>query len=265
MTERRFWAKFDEARPHSLGALLDQVVIALRNLPAVQDREHDLPRMADFAAWVVASDPDHAKEFLEAYAGRQAEASAAVLESYIFAEPLLRMLRTTPDHIWEGTSRKLLAELEKMVGENIPKKRDWPRNPRALTNSLRNLEPSLLSLGWRLTFSTKKARHGYKLIRLEPVEEPQPSEVGYLGTSGPPGTRTTKEAPSTQWPGAVINRFVSVRFPVTSYPGAMGAAGAVINRFVRFPVTSYPGAMGAAGAIIPRRKGSKKKLGWKSD
>src|SRR5262249_17026526 len=44
-----FWTEFDKARPRILGALLDAVSAALRNLPAVKRSTTEWPRMADFA------------------------------------------------------------------------------------------------------------------------------------------------------------------------------------------------------------------------
>src|SRR5262245_27613663 len=50
--ESELWAKFEQKRPHILGALLDAVSHGLKALPDVKlDRK---PRMADFAQWVTA-------------------------------------------------------------------------------------------------------------------------------------------------------------------------------------------------------------------
>lgn len=54
-SEGAFWAAFEQAAPCLLGALLDGVVTALRNLPSVTLPR--LPRMADFALWSVAAFP----------------------------------------------------------------------------------------------------------------------------------------------------------------------------------------------------------------
>ena len=53
--EKEFWNEFEKARPRLLGALLNAVSTALRNLPTI--RLANLPRMADFATWVVAAEP----------------------------------------------------------------------------------------------------------------------------------------------------------------------------------------------------------------
>jgi hypothetical protein len=53
-SERDLWADFESARPGILGALLDAVAASLRNLPTTH--LPGLPRMADFAQWVVAGE-----------------------------------------------------------------------------------------------------------------------------------------------------------------------------------------------------------------
>jgi len=45
--EKAYWQRFEHAQPRILGALLDAVSLALRNLP--QTTIKHLPRMADFA------------------------------------------------------------------------------------------------------------------------------------------------------------------------------------------------------------------------
>src|SRR5262249_10259608 len=54
--EADFWREFNAQYPRILGALLDAVAAALRNLPAVQQSNMAWPRMADFAQWVVAAE-----------------------------------------------------------------------------------------------------------------------------------------------------------------------------------------------------------------
>ena len=53
--EKTFWKNFEEAKPGILGSLLTAVSSAIRNLPDIKLEQ--LPRMADFARWVVAAEP----------------------------------------------------------------------------------------------------------------------------------------------------------------------------------------------------------------
>ena len=50
--ESCLWREFNEAQPRILGGLLDALAAGLRRLPEV--KLDQLPRMADFAAWVTA-------------------------------------------------------------------------------------------------------------------------------------------------------------------------------------------------------------------
>ena len=54
-TETELWRAFRQAQPRILGALLDAVSCALRNIESV--KLTSIPRMADFAEWVVAAEP----------------------------------------------------------------------------------------------------------------------------------------------------------------------------------------------------------------
>jgi hypothetical protein len=54
--EGGLWRQYEEVRPRVLGALLDAVSAALRDLP--DTRLTSKPRMADFALWVTAAGPE---------------------------------------------------------------------------------------------------------------------------------------------------------------------------------------------------------------
>jgi len=77
LPERELMAKVDRAAPMALGALLDLASGALARIG--QTKIDDAPRMADFAQWVVASDPGGG--FLEAYRQNRREASKVVITS----------------------------------------------------------------------------------------------------------------------------------------------------------------------------------------
>ena len=80
--EKEFWADFEQARPRILGALLDAVSMGLRNQSSVN--LPILPRMADFAIWVVACEPSlpwPPGSFMEAYLENRAEAVELSLEA----------------------------------------------------------------------------------------------------------------------------------------------------------------------------------------
>jgi hypothetical protein len=144
-TEEEFWADFDVAHPRILGALLDAVAGALARRPSI--RLERLPRMADFATWAVAAEPalgwpDGA--FMRAYAGNRASAHELALEASSVGSPV-RALVSAGD--WQGTSTELLERLTSIAGESVTRRRDWPADPRALSQELARLAPNLRAVG----------------------------------------------------------------------------------------------------------------------
>ena len=80
--EEALWARFEEVRPRVLGALLDAVSIAMRNKAKVKLVSR--PRMADFAAWIVAAEPAlgwPAGAFLDSYLANRGRANTSVIDA----------------------------------------------------------------------------------------------------------------------------------------------------------------------------------------
>src|SRR5206468_4930170 len=121
-SEQQFWQTFEAVRPSFLGALLDIVSAALRNMHDIQLDE--LPRMADFARWSCAAaeacawrvqTPDgvypEITAFLYAYSENITTAQHMLLDTMI-AQALLRLVEPQP---WRGTHTDLLDVLRTMV------------------------------------------------------------------------------------------------------------------------------------------------------
>ena len=145
--EAVLWARFDEARPRILGALLDALVEGVRRHPDVKlDR---LPRMADFAKWVVACESAifEAGAFMRAYTGNRADA----IESVIDANPVASAIRELMEKraSWAGTATELLTELEGTAGGAVTKGkgREWPTSGRSLGRRLNRLSSALRPVG----------------------------------------------------------------------------------------------------------------------
>lgn len=141
-SEKNFWHDFEQVRPKILGAILDAVSMALRNLDQVSLPE--LPRMADFAVWSVAAMPalgQTPKAFLDAYNSNRNDANSLALEASPVVPPLQELTNITEG--WEGTATELLERLNGMVKESTLKQKGWPKSPRALSNTLRRLAPNL--------------------------------------------------------------------------------------------------------------------------
>ena len=133
-----------------LGALCDAVSTALRRLPEV--KLDDPPRMADFAAWVVAAEPAlpwKAGQFLAAYAANRAAASELALEMDRFAGLLISLMRDLG--YWSGTATDLLRDVHEELGQEA-RSNDVPNTQRGLSNQLRRLAHLLRGRGLDVEF-----------------------------------------------------------------------------------------------------------------
>jgi putative DNA primase/helicase len=134
------------------------VSAALRHLATVQ--VSPLPRMADFARWVIAAAPAlgwEARAFLDAYAQNRDEAHAVAVEGSAVAHAMYT-LACTATH-WEGTATELLVALKTQAFQGRNSLQALPKNAGALSAVLRRLAPNLRALGVTMTF----ARDGDKL------------------------------------------------------------------------------------------------------
>jgi hypothetical protein len=145
-TEREFYRDLEEVRPRVLGALLDAVSAALRNLDAVELA--DLPRMADFAVWVAAAEgvlPWESGGFIEAYAGNRADANEVALDNDPVAVAVRELMADREE--WNGTATQLYAALSELVDEDVRRSRAWPTAPNSLSNRMKRIAPVLRTSG----------------------------------------------------------------------------------------------------------------------
>ena len=174
--ESEFWAAFRQAHPAILGALLDAVVMALRNHAGVHLPRK--PRMADFAVWMVAAEPAcpwSAGTFLSAYAGYTQDAIEALLDG----DPVGDVVRTLAP--WTGTATDLLAEVTRQAPEHVTKRPDWFSVPQQVSDALRRLIPALRKTGIAVTFS-KESHTRRRLITLALIDDA--AAVGIAGIAG---------------------------------------------------------------------------------
>jgi hypothetical protein len=165
--EKRLWLAFEEARPRIVGALLDAVATALANLPNVELVQ--MPRMADFARWVVAAEPALPWEpgtFMAAYAQNRDEAALIVLEDSVLAPALLAFMEDRAEP-WEGTASALLELLNKARSEGEKAPDGWPKKPNSLSGMLRRLVPNLRAAGVEVSFE----REGHRRKRTIYLEQ----------------------------------------------------------------------------------------------
>jgi hypothetical protein len=146
MDEETVKARFEDARPRILGALLDAMVIGIRNRSTVKLAR--TPRLADFAVWTTACETafTHPGGVMEAYFENTAEAVTNVIEGDAVCVALLTFLGVENNY-WRGKPEELLTHLGNFAPEGAKRERDWPRNPQTMSSRLRLAMPSLRKIG----------------------------------------------------------------------------------------------------------------------
>jgi len=164
--EEEFWAEFAQVRPRILGALLDAVVVSMREVGAL--RLARLPRLADFARRGAAAASAlgwTAGDFLGTYEANRASGHASIIEDSLVARVLLDHTIRNPS--WTGTATQLLANLIPLAGDEVVRSRAWPSTALQLANAIRRIVPNLRSAGLEVTFSRQRQRGRARLITLE--------------------------------------------------------------------------------------------------
>jgi hypothetical protein len=106
LTERELETLTLSLLPGIYGALLDLLVVALRNLPETQPAK--LPRMADFYELCIAAG---IPSFVEAYAANLETGNQAAVEANPLTDGILALL-DAHDGYWEGTATELVQRLQ---------------------------------------------------------------------------------------------------------------------------------------------------------
>jgi putative DNA primase/helicase len=146
-TEDQFWGDFSAAHPQILGAILDTVVEALRNLPNAP--KSSLPRMADFARWIVAAEQklgwpktkDDKSLFLSIFEANIDAAKQHSLDACPVVAAIRRLIENKTE--WKGTATELLETLNLSARAHEARHPEWPRSANKLSETLTRLESSL--------------------------------------------------------------------------------------------------------------------------
>ena len=157
-------ADFDDARPRILGALLDAVAVGLRRLPSVELDQ--LPRMADFARWVVACEPAvfEPGTFMQAYMHNRSETVSSVIEANPVSSAIRDFMQPRAE-AWEGTPSELYSALCEVVDDRVSRSRTWPANAQVLSRNLNRYSSALRPLGINID---KGHRGDKRSIRISP-------------------------------------------------------------------------------------------------
>jgi hypothetical protein len=173
--ERVVNRQFAEVQPRVLGALLTAASKGLARMKAGVTLA-ELPRMADFAEWVVACEEGLGLEpgqFLEAYKLNQKMANGLAIEASPVAQEIIAMLDACNE--WEGTVGGLLTALNGRLTarqENPAKKHGWPRSAKGLRPKLNEMAPNLQRDGIEVVFGDR-GKHGYPLKLWRTIKAPE--------------------------------------------------------------------------------------------
>ena len=172
--EKEFWADFEDDAPEILGAFLDAISGALRNIDTVKLDSY--PRMADFAMWVTASEQALGwipGTFLEAYRRNIHDVTSLTLDADLVGTAVNIFMEGKKE--WSGTATELLNALEGTVDERTTKAKGWPKAAHSLSGKLKRSATALRMHGISVTFPQRTSRQ--KLIRLERVAEKSVTSV----------------------------------------------------------------------------------------
>jgi hypothetical protein len=149
-SERAIFKELEEARPALLGFLCSAISEGLREFPDV--KLENLPRMADFARWAVATEKALGGDeglFMSAYDVSQKEAVGQALEASPIVVPLWKLASAHKgsENAWVGTATDLLKELADRVDDEAKRVKGWPQAANTLSRELKRLAPPLRDSG----------------------------------------------------------------------------------------------------------------------
>jgi len=198
--ETTMLAAFEKESGQLLGALFDGVSMGLRRMGEVQFDE--LPRMADFAFWIVACETAYWPEgtFENVYITNQTETVDKVIEAdtvanalrlhvqrviagWLAAKELFKkrdasIFKIPPpaeQPMWEGSAEELLQLLAGFAGEKVTKGKYWPLTTSSFGKRLRRIAPAFRSIGVELDFDRDTDSARGRLIKITIVK---PGHVG---------------------------------------------------------------------------------------
>ena len=174
ISNRYIQENFQTAMPYILGALLNAISTAMKNLPEPRNSQENLPRMADFVQWVEAARPAlgwKKDEFLELFRQNQGSAIKTELEASPLAASFIKFCKDQSKD-WsngetETTAKEILENLNRMVDPEVKRPRSWPRTPKALADQLRRDAPALRTEGINVSWPERSGYARPILIKID--------------------------------------------------------------------------------------------------
>jgi putative DNA primase/helicase len=173
--EAKLFAAFKGAQPRLLGALLTAISAALGKRTRLNTA--NLPRMADFAAWVIACERELGfadGEFLKAYAANRQELSDATLEFSAIGHPMMALVDAAS--FWQGSIKDLLAALNAKADEQDRRDPAWPKGEKALASALSRIDANLHAAGYSVRWLKRDSRTRRRIVRIDKKSKPSTVE-----------------------------------------------------------------------------------------
>ena len=140
-----------------VGAMLTAACQGLKRLPEVRRVKQPLPRMADFARWMMAVETAlgwQSGTFMGTMARNEDDANESVVAGSVVGETIRKFIIAKGS--WDGTWSRLLDDLNDFADERVKRADGWPRDSRTLSNKLRLLAPNLRGVGIDVQFHDKE-------------------------------------------------------------------------------------------------------------
>ena len=173
--EDELWDAFEAAWPRILGALLDAVSRAVRDIK--QTKLSRAVRMADFEKWVTAAEPALGwapGAFGAAYRDNRSEAAVTAFDADPVAGAIQDFVLRDHPTGWSGTPTDLLCALNGRAPDTMRKQRVWPQTAQSLGNRVERIAPLLRSKG----FAVDRRHSGARLIVIAPPPPSNPDPFG---------------------------------------------------------------------------------------
>jgi hypothetical protein len=164
-TNQELTESWEQDRPLILGALCQAVSAALRNYPQVNEKE--LPRMADFAKWIIAAEEQLPWEkglFMDTMRKHRSKIVDEAIDADSTALAILRLMETRES--WVGTASELLDILGEIIDQAKRKYPDFPKSPNHLSRNINRIAAFLREKGVQF----EKKHSGQRFITLQKIE-----------------------------------------------------------------------------------------------
>jgi hypothetical protein len=223
LTEEELEVLTADLLPGIYGALLDLLVVALRNLPETQPIR--LPRMADFARLGLAA---KIPNFMETYASNIEVGSQAAVEANPLAAGILALLDTCNGY-WHGTTTELIQKPQELD----PTSKDFQKlSARSVGKKLASsLKGDLTAVG--VAVDQEKGNRGQRSLTLRKVSQEQRVASQPTQTPTPSLDKEEEQSPPIALPSVTPEKNNGVAVPTTPEEKKTPVAATVNGRVQR--------------------------------